>query len=78
MPENTEPKKPAKGVSKVGIISWKEDFTDFKHKDCIWAQTDPRIFNMVLGQCTQEMKAKLEGREGWAKILEEQDGVGDC
>ena len=31
---------------------------------------------MVLGQCTQEMKAKLEGREGWPKILDNQDGVG--
>ena len=31
---------------------------------------------MVLGQCTQEMKAKLESREGWPTILEDQDGVG--
>merc|ERR1712194_333183 len=31
---------------------------------------------MVLGQCTQEMKYKLEGHEGWPTILEEQDEVG--
>ena len=30
---------------------------------------------MVLGQCTQEMKSKLEGRKEWPKILEDQDGV---
>ena len=30
---------------------------------------------MVLGQCTQEMKSKLEGREGWPTILKEQDVV---
>ena len=30
---------------------------------------------MVLVQCTQEMKSKLEGRNGWPTILENQDGV---
>ena len=41
----------------------------------MWAQTNPRIFNMVLGQCTQEMKAHLKGRKGWPTIIEEQDGA---
>ena len=30
---------------------------------------------MVLSQYTQEMKAKLEGCDGWSTILEDQDGV---
>ena len=30
---------------------------------------------MVLGQCTQEMKSKLEGHKGWPKVLGDQDGV---
>ena len=30
---------------------------------------------MVLVQCTQEMKSKLEGRDGWPMILKDQDGV---
>ena len=76
VPENAEPKKPAKDTSEVNVIIWKEDFTDFKRKEHIWARTNPRIFNMVLGQCTQKMKAKLKGYKGWAKIPKEQGGVG--
>ena len=74
-PLNLEPTKPGKSASKVGVIIWKDDYIEFKKKERMWAQTNPWIFNMVLGQCTQEMKAKLEGREGWPTILEEQDGV---
>ena len=77
-PSNQEPTKPIKGAEngEVELIIWKEEYTDFKRKERIWAQTNPRIFNMILGQCTQEMKAKLEGRIGWPVILEAKDGVG--
>ena len=75
MPENAKPNKPAKDASEVGAIIWKKDFADFKRRERIWAQANPRTFNMVLGKCTQAMKAKLEGRKVFAKILEEEDGV---
>ena len=74
-PLNLEPTKPGKSASKVGVIIWKDDYIEFKKKERMWAQTNPWIFNMVLGQCTQEIKAKLEGREGWPTILKEQDGA---
>jgi hypothetical protein len=74
-PSNLEPTKPEKDASEDDIIIWKDDCTDFRRKGRIWTQTNPRIFNMVLGQCTQEMKSKLKGCKGWTKILEDQDGV---
>ena len=45
----------------------------YREKERNWEQTNPRIFNMVLGQCTREMKSKLGGREGWPVIIEAQD-----
>ena len=63
-PPNPEPKKSESGAIKVNVIIWKDNYLDFKRKERIWAQTNPRIFNMVLGQCTQEMKSKLKGRKG--------------
>ena len=74
-PANIDPTKPVKDVSKIDIIVWKEDFTDYKLKERIWAQTNPIFFYMVIGQCTQEMKARLRGRKGWAAMLEEEDGI---
>ena len=68
-PTNPEQKKPESGASKVSIIIWKADYTDFKQKERIWAQTNPRISNIVLGQCTQEIELKLKGRDGWPMIL---------
>ena len=74
-PTNIEPKKPGEKATEVDVIIWKDDYTKYKKKERAWSHTNPRTFNMVLGQCTQETKAKLEGREGWPTILEEQDGV---
>ena len=70
-----KPKQPKSGASKVNVIIWKEKYLGFKQKERIRAQTNPRIFNIVLGKYTQETKLKLEGREGWPKIREDQDGV---
>ena len=76
-PSNAEPTTPIKGTSSnIDVVIWKEEYTEYKRKERIWAQTNPRIFNMILGQCTQEIKVKLEGRDGWPVILEAQDGVG--
>jgi hypothetical protein len=74
-PPNPEPAKPVKGTSKVDVIIRKDAYLDFKRRERVWAQTNPRIFNMVLGQCTQEMTLKLEGCEGWPMIFKDQDGV---
>ena len=74
-PPNLKPTKPEAGASEVNAIIWKDDYIEYKKKERVWAQTNPRIFNMVLGQCTQEMKAKLKGRKGWPTILKEQDEV---
>ena len=62
--------------SEIDVIIWKDEYTKHKKKERTWTQTNPRIFNMVLGQCTQEMKVKLKDCKGWPTILEEQDGVG--
>ena len=48
-PSILEPKKPKKGSRKVDIIIWKDDYLKYKRKEKIWAQTNPIIFNMVLG-----------------------------
>ena len=52
-------KKPTKGSDKVDVVIWKDDYLEYKRKERIWAQTNPMICNIVLGQCTPEMKAKL-------------------
>ena len=74
-PMIVEPTKPTKGSDEVNVIIWKDDYLEFKRKERIWVQINPRIFNMVLGQCTPEMKIKLGGREGRPVILKAKDGV---
>ena len=44
VPENIKPAKFAKGTNKVDVMIWKEDFMDYRRKERIWAQTNPRIF----------------------------------
>jgi hypothetical protein len=72
-PADVEPRTPVNGSNKVNVIIWKEECTNFKCKGHSWAHTNPRFFNMVLGQYTLETKAKIEGQDNWPIILELQD-----
>ena len=58
-PTNLNPKKPTDMKNEIDVIIWKDEYIKYKKKERAWEQTNPRIFNMVIGQCTQEMKAKL-------------------
>jgi hypothetical protein len=60
-PVNVKLKTPKAGSSKADVIITKEEYTNFKCKERIWARTNPTISNMALGQCTQEIKSRLEG-----------------
>ena len=62
-PTNLVPKMPTDMENEIDVIIWKDEYIEYKKKERAWEQTNPRIFNMVLGQCTQEMKAKLEAKD---------------
>ena len=72
-PSNPDPTKPKKDAREVDIIIWKYNHTEYRRKEQIGAQTNLRIFIMVLCRCTQEMNSKLEGPNGWPKIFKDQD-----
>ena len=78
-PLGVEPDEPtgidaAPGTAKM--IKWKVKWEEYSKKSKKWEEeVNPRLFNLLFAHCTTELRALLQGRDGWEDMLDDQDGV---
>ena len=78
-PVGTEPAAPT-GIDaapgSVEMIKWKSKWEDYQKKNKKWTdEVSPRLYNLLIAHCTEELRGVLQGRPGWDNILETQNGV---
>jgi hypothetical protein len=70
----TEPKDPATGKAGISMEKYKAELNLYHKDKKLYNENKSKVFIIILGQCTQVVKSKLENDEGFEK-LEIEDGV---
>ena len=73
----TEPKPPEKSEQTDGLLQkYKTELTIFHRDKKEYEDHKSKVFVMILGQCTQTVKSKLESDSGFAALEKTDDVVG--
>ena len=52
-----------------------EDFKAYSKYKRALTRSDKRLYSLVLGQCTESLRAKMKGKEHWKKIDDKSNSV---
>ena len=54
---------------------YKEDVKAYAKDNCALTSSAKKLYSLVLGQCTESLRAKTKGKEDWKKIDDRSNSV---
>lgn len=70
-----EPEDPGETASEKRKAIWKEKIRKFVNREETLEENIASVYSLILGQCTEVMRAQLEASKNWPKIKREKDGL---
>ena len=75
--EPTRPAAPAAGqqVDPFEFEEWKAEYSIFKKEEASRKKNDDKVFSLILGQCTDNLRAMFEADARWTASVNDQNDV---
>ena len=54
---------------------YKEYVNAYANENCALTRSAKKLYSLVLGQCTESLRAKMKGKEDWKKIDDKSNSV---
>ena len=74
--EEWKPSAPSTTANALATAIFTEEVKEFMLRKRTYNNNKTKAYTVVLGKCTEAMKAKLEGQDTWSAIHDKHDLVG--
>ena len=69
------PADPTVGATAMEQCIWEKKVDEFIKRESIYEQNVQNIYSVILGQCTDAMRAKLESQQNYEQVSEDSDVI---
>ncbi len=76
LPDIKEPDTPDQTAMPMEVKLWEMNLKEYKKKVRAWSTNSDLVSTLLLGQCLQAMRNRLEAHKDWAIIDEATDVIG--
>ena len=76
VPMFTQPEDPPEDATRTAIRMWEKRIDELVKKETVLEENLKTAFSLIYGQCSDELRAKLESREDHAQVEAMSDSLG--